>query len=198
MESIMKIFKIAEHTFYHGTDSEEFDEFDPEKAKKGEQHYNPLGNAMYVTDKPEFAEMFGKNIYEVKIPENAKIKRVNPSSASSAIGDILKRSLKKIGVDYWKTDISFKIEFNKYIDMASYSPYEAIMEASEYVRACYPEQAEEYSNWVSKIATQKFSKYDVVKFVGTNNPNDIFIGETPTQEILIFNKEFQKIFGKHK
>jgi len=48
--------------------------------------------------------------------------------------------------------------------------------------------------WVSKIATQKFSKFDVVVFVGTNNPNDIFIGETPTKEVLIFNKEFQKVF----
>ena len=190
----MKIYRIASPTFYHGTDSEEFDIYDPSKASKGEQFYNPLGEAMYVTDKPEFAEMFGKNVYKVKIPDNANIKKISPSKAASAIGDILRRALRKISVDYWDTEYSFKIQFNRWIDMAAYSPYEAIIEATELVAIEFPDKADEYREWVSKIATQKFSKFDVVVFVGTNNPNDIFIGETPTQEVLVFNKEFQKVF----
>ncbi len=190
----MKIYRISSPTFYHGTDSDPFDIYDPSKAKKGEKFYNPLGEAMYVTDKPEFAKMFGENVYDVEIPDNANIKKISPSKASSAIGDILKRALRKVGIDYWKTDISFKVEFNKFVELAAYSPYEAIIEATEFVSIQFPGKADEYREWVSKIATEKFSKFDVVVFVGTNNPNDIFIGETPTQEVLVFNKEFQKVF----
>jgi len=183
-----------EYTFYHGTDSPPFHDFDPSKATKGERHFNPLGEAMYVTDKPEFAKMFGKNVYDVKIPKDAKIKRVSPNKAQSAISDIIRRSLKKIGIDYWKTDIGFKVDLGKILESAQWSPYDAIMEATALVSITFPDKAQEYSDLVSKIATQKFSKFDVVIFVGTNNPNDIFIGESPTKEILIFNKAFQKVF----
>ena len=101
-------------------------------------------------------------------------------------------------IDYWATDMEFKMVFNEQIKKASYSPYESIIEALAAVGLYYPDLGLEYSEWVSKIATQKFSKFDVVVFVGTNNPNDIFIGETPTQEILIFNKSFQKVFKEYQ
>tara|TARA_R110000824_G_scaffold148242_3_gene317880 strand:+ start:61725 stop:62312 length:588 start_codon:yes stop_codon:yes gene_type:complete len=194
----MKIYKIASPTFYHGTDSPEFNEFDSSKATKGDQHYNPLGEAMYVTDKPDFANMFGKNVYEVDVPDDAKIKKINPSKAASAIGDILNRALKKVKIDYWSTDLNFKMVYQEQIKKAEYSPYEAIIDAVSAVTAYFPKVANEYEDWVSKIATQKFAKFDVVVFVGTNNPNDIFIGESPTQEILIFNKAFQKVFREYK
>jgi len=194
----MKIYRKATPTYYHGTDSPEFDEYDPSQAAKEEQHYNPLGEAMYVTNKPEFANMFGENVYEVQVPDDAVIKKINPSKAESAIGDILKRALKKVKIDYWATDMEFKMVFNEQIKKASYSPYESIIEALAAVGLYYPDLGLEYSEWVSKIATQKFSKFDVVVFVGTNNPNDIFIGETPTQEILIFNKSFQKVFKEYQ
>ena len=185
-----------EYTFFHGTDSPPFTEFNPSKATKGEQHYNPLGDAMYVTDKPEFAKMFGKNVYDVKIPKNAKIKRISPSKAESAIRDIIKRALEKVGIDYWQTDIGFRIQLRKLLENARWSPYDAIIESSELVKIEYQNKinTEEYMNWVSKLANQKFSKFDAVIFIGTNNPNDIYIGETPTKEILIFNKSFQKVF----
>lgn len=186
--------KIALPTYYHGTDSGPFDEFDPSKAEKEKTHYNPLGQGMYVTDKQEFAAMFGKNVYEVDIPDNCKIKRLSPKQAVSAIGDIIKRALKKIGVKYWDTDLRFKIELGRQLDKAVYSPYESIMEAATLVVLTYPDKADEFYAWVGKIATQKFSKFDMVVFKGTNNPNDIFIGECPTKEIIIFNPEFQKIF----
>jgi hypothetical protein len=190
----MKIIKISSPTFYHGTDSEPFDEFDRSKAKKKELHYNPLGDAMYVTDREDFARMFGKNVYKVEVPEDAKIKRVNPSKAASAIRDILKRALKKVGIDYDGTRLKFKMDFALYSGMAEISPYGAIMECLAIVGTEYPDLASAYADAVSEIATKKFSKYDVVQFVGTNNPNDIFTGSTPTQEILIFNKAFQKVF----
>lgn len=191
----MRIYRLSEYTFYHGTDSEPFNEFDPSKAKKGEAYYNPLGDAMYVTDKKDFAKMFGENVYSVNIPDNAKIKRMYPSKVKSAIGDILNRALKKIGVNYWETETLFKVGYNRLLDMAGYSPYDAIIEAVEFVSVEFPDKAQEYKEWVSKIATQKFSSFDVVMFYGTNNPNDILIGETPTKEILIFNKAFQKVFA---
>lgn len=46
----------------------------------------------------------------------------------------------------------------------------------------------------SKQANKKFSKFDVVIFMDTNDPNAIFIGSTPTKEILIFNRDMQRIF----
>lgn len=182
------------HEFYHGTDSPPFETFDPSKASKEEKFYNPLGEAMYVTDKPEFASMFGKNVYPVRIPKNAKIKRMNPTLVATTIESILKKALKMIGIDYWQTNLKFKAELNKEIEKSQYNPYEAIIEAVEYVIVTFPEKKEQYRKAVSQIATQKFSNYDVVIFVGTNNPNDIFVGSTPTKEILIFNKNFQRIF----
>jgi hypothetical protein len=180
-------------TFYHGTESGPFEEFDPSKATKGKQHYNPLGNAMYVTDKPEFAKMFGKNVYPVELPPDAKVKTMTGRQAQSAVGDILKRALRKVGIDYWKdTDINFKVQFNREIDKAAHSPYDAIMESIEYVQAAYPDVAEGYANAVSELATMKFSKYDAVIFQGTNDPDYQTFGGKPTRETLIFNPAYQK------
>lgn len=196
----MRIYKLSTDSeasgrvFYHGTDSPPFDEFDPSKAVKGVRHYNPLGDALYVTDKRDFANMFGKNVYEVKIPSDAKLKRILPSKACSVIWDIIRRALVKVGIDYGNSDLMFKVDLHRQLDKARYSPYDAIMEASALVGLAFPEKAGEYYDWVSKIATQKFSKYDVVVFAGTNNPNDIFEGESGTREILVFNKAFQKVF----
>ncbi len=183
------------YEWYHGTDSPPFDQYDPSQAAKGETHYNPLGNAMYVTDKPEFAGMFGKNVYDVRIPKDCKIKRLSPKKAESAIRDIIVRSMLKIGINYRSdTDLKFKVELGRLLDRAEWSPYDSIMEATTHVALTYPDKAEEFYQWVGKIATQKFGKFDVVIFKGTNNPNDIFIGECPTQEIVIFNPAFQKVF----
>lgn len=53
-----------------------------------------------MTDKRDFANMFGKNVYEVKIPSDAKLKRILPSKACSVIWDIIRRALVKVGIDY--------------------------------------------------------------------------------------------------
>lgn len=194
----MKIIRISadDLTYYHGTDSEPFNSYDPSKAKKGKEFYNPLGDAMYVTNKKDFAKNFGKNVYPVKIPPDAVIKKINPSKAQSAISDIVGRALKTVGIDIWNDKLpwEFKITYRKCLEVASYSPYDSIMEVYSLFEIYFPEKAEEYGNAIADIATKKFSKFDVVIFVGTNDPNNIYIGETPTQEILIFNKEFQKIF----
>jgi len=182
------------YTFYHGTDSDAFDEFDSSKAKKGEVFFNPLGDAMYVTDKQDFAKFFGKNVYPVKIPKDAKIKRMSPSIVERTIWDIINRSLKRCGINYWDTSSQFRLYLNEQLKRAKYSPYDAIIESVEVVNIHYPDKYKLFSDSVSLIATKKFSRYDVVIFIGTNNPNDIFIGESPTKEILIFNKEMQKIF----
>ena len=65
--------------FYHGTDSSLFDEFDPSQAAKEDVHYNPLGSGLYATDKPNFARLFGKNVYETRLPKGCKIKKLLPS-----------------------------------------------------------------------------------------------------------------------
>ena len=53
--------------------------------------------------------------------------------------------------------------------------------------------AKELSFWNWALSGEEDALQDE-RFI--NNPNDIFMGETPTQEILIFNKEFQKVFSK--
>lgn len=123
-----------------------------------------------MTDKRDFANMFGKNVYEVKIPSDAKLKRILPSKACSVIWDIIRRALVKVGIDYGNSDLMFKVDLHRRLDKARYSPYDAIMEASALVGLAFPEKAGEYYDWVAKIATQKFFKYDVVVFAGTNNP----------------------------
>ena len=189
-----------EREYYHGTDSPPFDSYDSSKATKGKPHYNPLGDAMYVTDKPDFAKEFGKHVYPVKIPADAKIKRVSPSGAGSAIRDIIMRAMKRVGIDYWDHSAvenwyEFAGIFQRQLDKASDSPYDAIMELIALIDIHFHDKITEFEKAVSEIATRKFSKFDVVIFVGTNDPNAIFIGSTPTQEILIFNKALQKVFS---
>jgi hypothetical protein len=191
--------KISSGDFYewfHGTDSPVFDEFDPSRASKGDAYYNPLGSGMYVTNKPDFARMFGKNVYDVRVPKDCKIKRLSPRAAVSAITDIIMRSMRKVGIDYRNgTHIRFKVELGRLLDRSRWSPYDSIMESATLVALTYPDKAEEFYKWVGNISTKKFSKFDVIIFKGTNNPNDIYVGECPTKEIIIFNPVFQKVFA---
>lgn len=198
----MRIYKLSanwqedrDHVFYHGTDSPAFDSFDSSKAVKGKSHYNPLGEAMYATDKEDFARMFGRNVYPVHLPAGSKLKRVSPSLASRIIRDIVIRALGKVGVRYWDTDLMFKVDLGRELDKAAYSPYDSIMEAATLVALTYPDKAEAYYEWVKRIASAKFAKYDAVIFVGTNDPNAIFEGTSPTKEVLIFNKAFQRVIS---
>lgn len=187
--------KIAQdHTFYHGTDSPPFEQFDPSKSTKEERHYNPLGEGLYVTDKRDFAKLFGKNVYPLQIPKDCKIKKFSPREQQSAIWDILRRAMQKVGINYWETTIQFKIILWKQIKKAKYSPYDAIMEAIAHITIEFPEKSQEFSEAIKIVATQKFSaRYDVVIFTGTNDPNNIFVADCPTKEIIIFNPAFQKI-----
>jgi len=184
------------YEFYHGTDSPPFDTFNPEEATKGDRHYNPLGDAMYVTDKEDFARFFGKNVLPVRIPKGAKIKRIYPSVVQSALESIIKKALKQVGIDYWKgTSISFKVQLGKLFKY--YSPYESMMEALALVQIEFPNIAETFPDAITFQANRKFSKFDVVMFMDTYDPNAIYIGSTPTKEILIFNKDMQRIFQSH-
>ena len=151
-----------EREYYHGTDSPPFDAYDSSKATKGKPYYNPLGDAMYVTDKSDFARQFGEHVYPVKIPADAKIKRVSPSSAGSAIRDIIMRAMKRVGIDYHdQKDIpkwwEFAITLGKQLDNASYSPYDAIIESVATIEIYFPDKAEAFGRAVSEIATKKFS-----------------------------------------
>lgn len=187
--------KIALPTFFHGTDSGPFNEFDPSQAAKGDAHYNPLGRGLYVTDKPEFAQLFGENVYNVDIPDDCKIKKMSPRQAESAIGDIIHRAMKKVKIDYWNnTTLRFKVDLGNQLDKARYNPYEAIIEAAMLIALTYPDKAEDFYQWVTKVATQKFSKFDMVVFKGTNDPDAIYFGDCSAKEIVIFNPKFQKVF----
>jgi len=82
--------------FYHGTQSAPFDKFEPIAAIKGEQFWNPLGNAMYASNEKRFAGNFGGNVYEVHIPPGSTYKRINANTWSYGTGQgLVKRALKR-------------------------------------------------------------------------------------------------------
>jgi len=185
--------KKENFTFWHGTNSNCFKSFNPKKAKKAELHFDPLGKGMYVTDNKEFAKIFGENICEVQIPKNTKIKRYSSNQAFSALMDVFKRAMKKVGVDYWKDlDIGEKLELNRLLEQAKYSPYDAIYDAYAWFCIAYVDKCKKLGFHIEEIATKKFSKYPVVIFKGTHDPTNIHIGSKPTLEIVIYDSKLQK------
>jgi hypothetical protein len=91
--------------FFHGTDSETFSSFQPDAAKKGMSHYNPLGQGMYATDSIQFAGKFGRNIHHVSIPAGARYKRITQRQWAQSVGrNIITKALriafKEKGLDY--------------------------------------------------------------------------------------------------
>ena len=189
--------KIAFPTFYHGTDSPPFDNYDPKQRTKSEKHYNPLGEGMYATNHPGLAEFFGKNVYQVRVPDNCKIKRFSPNQARSAISDIIRKSLSAAGTAPRHWTPQFMRDLNETLDLAKESPYDAVYECMRLASDYFQHDLHEFANIVGQIATQKFSKYDAVIFNGTSNPdpNDIMVGDCPLQEVIIFNPAFQKVFN---
>lgn len=96
-------------TLYHGTDSAPFDGLDTSKAAKYLTYFNPLGQGLYATNSPLFAQKFGKNIHKVVIPAGASYKRVTPREWATGVGrnilfTAVKLAFKGRGRDYgaWK------------------------------------------------------------------------------------------------
>lgn len=107
-----------EWVFYHGTKSAPFDQFEPSKAAKGEQYWNPLGNGMYVTDQPVFAAYFGPHIHKIVIPPGCNYKRINQRTWISMSWKLVLRALRRAfrsageNVDQWRKGKPFKFPKN--------------------------------------------------------------------------------------
>jgi hypothetical protein len=95
-EILMEAVTKRPWTFYHGTKSEAFQQFDPKRAAKGEQYWNPLGDGMYVTNNPRFARNFGGNVHKVVIPAGSTYKRFNMRTWQYSTGfGLVIRALRK-------------------------------------------------------------------------------------------------------
>jgi len=195
--------------FYHGTDSDQFQEFNPQKAAKSKQYYNPLGSGLYVTDQKYFASVFGKNIYKVVIPPGYKYKRYSRKEWITTGEDIiltalyeaqnfyevqkLKKKFPNKNVWKFKLPVQFRIEIARSLN--NYSPYEALYESLLIVDYFFPFDSEQFANILPKISDRKFRKYDFVIFMNTNDAMGYVTKSgkiKSAQEIVIFNPILQK------
>lgn len=195
---------------WHGTDSQPFKKFKQKEATKGQRFWNPLGNAMYVTDKKEFARNFGSNQYPVYIPssDNITIRKIYKDQKDQVVLSIIKRTLKKVGL-IWNTtrytdkenevDISDKVEISRAIERYK-SAYESIVEAGALIEIFA--ETEDRSQKYKKITPEMYeeaanhflgNRYDIVYFQETNDPNNYLIEHKSAKEIIIYNPSYQKI-----
>jgi hypothetical protein len=114
-EILMEAVTKRPWTFYHGTKSDAFQQFNPSLASKGEQYWNPLGDGMYVTNNPRFASNFGHNVHTVVIPAGSTYKRINTqmwqySTGPGLIMRALRRAFKAVGenYDHWDHGVPVK------------------------------------------------------------------------------------------
>lgn len=191
-------------TYYHGTDSEPFTRFDPSKAAKGKQFWNPLGSGLYVTDQEYFAKNFGKNVYKVEVPAGYRYKKYTRREWLSAAHDLVYSALyeaikqvEKVPPKrkwYWdEVPLNFKVEMGRALE--NNSPYEGLYESTAVVEIFYGEVVELYMGTLPRLADKKFGQYDLVVFQDTNdvlgwmdNKGQI----KSSQEIVVYNPELQR------
>ena len=184
-------------TFYHGTDSPEFEKFEPAKAVKSERFWNPLGNAMYVSDVSNFASQFGKHVYDVAMPQGVRYKTFSYREWISAGMDLVKRALKIAGIEWndkWNdngvklgVELGHKTEIYKIIQ--NHAPYEGLYEVHAFVHMSFPRDvAEKFTDALPGLSDQKFGRYDFVVFESSEAYG--------SKEIVIYNPALQKVVAK--
>lgn len=191
-------------TFYHGTDSESFKEFNPSLRKKEEVFWNPLGEGMYATDQEYFAQYFGKYVHPITIPAGAKYKRINQQTWEStgntlvmqSLSDALKEAKEK---DFEKKiGLSFKMDLGRVLSRNS--PYEGLVESSELVRIHFGDYvANLFEKYLPIRSNQKFKKYDFIVFTNTNDVlgyQDNKGNIKSALEVVIFNPKYQRTAKK--
>jgi hypothetical protein len=196
-------------TFYHGTDSDPFDQYQPQQAKKGQQFWNPLGNALYVSDQKYFAKCFGKHVYQLNVPPGYKYKKFTHEEWMSAANDLIKKTvckaLKQTGHKvncrgFYIDDIDTNYALHYII--RNNSPYEGLLESVEIVgQAWGRDVSNAYQDILPIESTKKFGKFDFVIFTSTNDALGYFNDKGNIQgawEVLIYNPELQKVFKENK
>lgn len=164
------------YVLYHSTDSPFFKTLNFESAQKGKEnlYFNPLGNGLYCSSNEEFSRGFGKYTYYYLLPKNSKIKKVTRTSWSSTYMDIVKRTLKRFGIDYWKdVHVGDKVELNK---LGNDTPINSLNEFEEWVKMIY--DFENIQDVIEEIVDKKNSKYDAVWYYNTDyyqNADEIVI-----------------------
>lgn len=183
-------------TFYHGSNSAAFQQFDPTQAAKGEQYWNPLGHGMYATNNPRFAGEFGSNVYKVLIPAGSSYRRMNQQTWQNVTGEgvvmrALARAFKKKGqrFDRWSdSNWAFRRDLQRVL--SSNDPYTSLHESAALVQMHYPDFADAYEAALPEVTNATFGKFDFVVFTDTNDP--IGFNGQPTWEVVIFNPALQK------
>ena len=191
-------------TYYHGTDSEPFTKFNPAKAAKGKQFWNPLGSGLYVTDREHFAKNFGKNVYKVDVPAGYRRKVYTHKEWLSAANDLVYSALyetikqvEKVPPKrewYWKeVPLNLKVEIGRALE--NHSPYEGLYESAGVVEIFYDELVKIYMEVLPRLSDKKFGRYDFVIFQDTNDVLGWMDDNgqiRSSQEIVIYNPELQR------
>jgi hypothetical protein len=120
------------HILYHSTDSDFFNTIQYDNAKKGERFFNPLGNGLYFSTNEKFSRTFGKNTYYYLLPKSTKVKKITDSNWGVVYHSILKRTLKKYGINYDDLDIGEKVMFNR---LGNDAPITSLNELQEVLSA---------------------------------------------------------------
>jgi hypothetical protein len=192
-------------TFYHGTKSEPFDQFNPTLAVKGEKHWNPLGDGMYATNNSRFAGQFGGNVYPVVIPPGTTYRRISkgewPQMARGMVEKALRVALKAVGDNFatWTNGSDLKkdramshFRSESYQTLERHDPYTGLYEVSAIVGMDFGRAiGEAFGDAIVAESQRRFGKYGFVIFPGTNDAFQ-FDDEPVSIEVVIYNPALQK------
>ncbi len=158
---------------YHASDSKSIKGYNPKKAEKGEQYFNPLGNGLYLSTNREFVKMFGANIFEYVIPKYFIKKVIHYNNFQTLYHSVIKKTLSVFKIKYDVDTLGYDniIEINR---LGNNEPITAFNEAEEYIHyILLPEfnintKPNQVKDIMQSIVDKINSKYDVVFYKDTN------------------------------
>jgi hypothetical protein len=187
---------------YHGTTSEPFDTFEPNKAAKGLTYYNPLGDGMYATNGVRFAKKFGSNVHRLVIPAGSTYKRITNRQWAQSVGrnivmTALKQAFKNAGerINEWKYEFAeFQPELVQLLGRVS--PYEGLRGAIDLIDRHFGHSIQwRFKELLPQASNTVFGKYDFVIFTDTLDYAGLGVNGKPAHEVVIFNPALQKTQG---
>jgi hypothetical protein len=166
-------------TVYHGTDSDSFNfsQFDISKAKKDESFFNPLGKGLYTSSNKDFVKRFGKNIEEIILPKDAKVKKISIDTWEKDFPVITRKSLKNMGIKYDDLTLSEKVEINRLVPntpIESANGFEVILrDISERLG-----KKGSVQDAIQRATMDKYKDFDIIQYLDTDyafNADEILI-----------------------
>lgn len=199
---------------YHGTDSDAFDGFDPDRAAKGSAHYNPLGQGLYATDSVHMAKKFGAKVHRVTIPAGASYKRITMRQWADSVGrnivmTALKKALATQGIDLgrkkptprnsmdWDATDDAKAQARDFYAelpeiLGGAVPYKGLKDAADTIANHFdPVIAHEVRQALPATSNAVFSAYDFVIFTDTLDAGTGRNGKSAL-EVVITNPALQR------